>query len=306
MLKVTNLTKNYGQTKALDKVTFSVEKGKITAFLGPNGAGKTTTMRILTGFLLPESGKITFDERSLKLKLSEIINEIGYLPENNPMYSNLRVDEFLKWIAQMKGAHHSENLLEIAEKCGIDKVLDKEIDTLSKGYKQRVGLAKALIGEPNYLILDEPTEGLDPNQKQEILKLIKEVSKEKTILFSSHVLSEVTQVAHNVIIINKGKVVAEGNKEALLKEHLKNATIKIATDAPTTKLRQTLQKIKTIEAIAKTTNRRTGFNEYTIGCKDPEETALKIFENIVRNKWKLTELHTESLGLEELFTELTK
>lgn len=304
MLKVDKLIKYYGDLKALDEISFSVKKGEITGFLGPNGAGKTTSLRIITGYLTPEKGAVTYDNKSIFSKHKDISNNIGYLPENNPLYSNLRVDELLTFTANMKGS--DENLESIVKECGLKDVLTKEIDTLSKGYKQRVGLAKSLIGNPKYLVLDEPTEGLDPNQKTEILKLIKNFAKDKTIIFSSHVLSEVTQIADKVIIINKGKIVAHGKSDELVKEHFKNASIIIKSDAPFQSLRKELIKLDSVSEVKLNTKGRERFKEFEITCSEAEEVSLEVFQKIVRNKWNLTELHKKSLGLEELFKELTK
>jgi ABC-2 type transport system ATP-binding protein len=305
MIQVTNLTKTFDNVKALDDVSFLVKKGKVTGFLGPNGAGKTTAMRIATGFLIADSGNVEFDKKSIKANLTNIIIDVGYLPENNPLYKNLRVDELLTFTAKMKSVSSKKDVKSLVKKCGLGRVLRKEIDTLSKGFKQRVGLAKALIGNPKYLILDEPTEGLDPNQKEEILKLIKSFSKDKTILFSSHVLSEVTQVADNVIIINKGKIVAEGDKDDLVKKHFKGAIISLKTNAPATQLAKVIGKIKGVNNINKLSKGKLKFNEYEISCSNPEETALETFNQVARNRWELIELHTKSQGLEELFRDLT-
>jgi len=307
MIQVSDLSKNYGETVALDGATFSVNKGSITGFLGPNGAGKTTALRILTGFLMQDGGSVMFEKKKLDAHYEELINSIGYLPENNPLYENMRVDEFLIFFAKMKDAFNQEKLSKIAKRSGIDDVLTKPIETLSKGYRQRVGLAKALIGDPEYLLLDEPTTGLDPNQKEEILKLIKSYAKERTVLFSSHVLSEVSQIADKVIIINEGKIVAEGSSEDLVKEHFKNSIITVKTDAPLLKLRKALQKSKNIISIEKVTEGRPNYQEYEIESSESEEvSSIQVFEEVVKNKWKLTELHGKSQGLEELFKQLTK
>ncbi len=305
MLKIKNIQKSYGDFKALNNVSFTVKTGDITGFLGPNGAGKTTTMRIITGFLTPEKGEILFENKSLQPNYKNIITNTGYLPENNPLYSNLRVDEFLTFIAQMKNVYVEEEIADICKKCGIENVLEKEIETLSKGYKQRVGLAKALLGNPDYLILDEPTEGLDPNQKEEILNLIKSFSKDKTILFSSHNLSEVSQIADRIIVINKGEIVAKGQKDKLIRKYFKNAKISVKTDAPQKSFKSKIKKLSNIEDI-KTVDKKTKFSEYEISCNKPDECSLKIFNLIIRNKWQLTELHTKSQGLEDLFREITK
>jgi ABC-2 type transport system ATP-binding protein len=306
MLKVTNLTKSYGAIKALDSITFTVKEGEITGFLGPNGAGKTTTLRIITNYLSPDKGNISFDKKDVNLHFKEVITDVGYLPEDNPLYKNMRVDEYLMFNAKIKSADDKKELKDIAKKCGIDEVLTKEIEKLSKGYKQRVGLAKALIGNPKVLILDEPTAGLDPNQKEAILALIKSYAKGRTILFSSHVLSEVTQIADKVIIINKGKIVAEGNKEQLVKKYLKNATIQISTNAPKSQLARELGKIRTIGNVERTSRAGKEFQDFEINCTDAEKTALELFNTVVANNWQLNQLHTKSQGLEELFKELTK
>lgn len=306
MLQVRNISKTYGDFKALDEISFTVKTGETTGFLGPNGAGKTTTLRIATGFLIPDKGKISFNNKSLELNYNEIIKNIGYLPENNPLYENLKVDEFLTFAAQMKDKYDRDEIRDICKKCGIIDMLTKEIDTLSKGYKQRVGLAKALIGNPEFLILDEPTEGLDPNQKEEILQLIKSFSKNKTILFSSHNLSEVSQIADKVIVINKGKIVAEGEKDDLVKQYFKNARIIIQTDAPFSSLKTEIKKNSNILAMKKICQISKKFAELEIICNDPEKSALDLFNIIAANSWHLTELHTQSRGLEELFKEITK
>jgi len=306
MLKVKNLSKTYGDVKALDDVSFTVKEGEITGFLGPNGAGKTTALRSITNYLTPDEGEITFDDKDIELHYKEVIKEIGYLPEDNPLYKNMRVDEYLIFNAKIKSAYDIEELKDITKKCGLDEVLTKEIEKLSKGYKQRVGLAKALIGNPKVLILDEPTEGLDPNQKEAILKLIKSYSKGRTIIFSSHVLSEVTQIADKVIIIHRGNIIAEGSKEQLVRKHLRNAIIQISTDAPRTELAKELSNIKTIVNIEKVSTGQKKFQDFEITCAEDEKTALEIFKTIVANKWQLSQLHTKSQGLEELFKELTK
>lgn len=306
MLKVKNLSKNYGDIKALDNISFTVKEGEVTGFLGPNGAGKTTALRIITNYLSADKGNVTFDNKNVDLHFKEIINDVGYLPENNPLYKNMRVDEYLVFNAKLKSANDKKELKDITKKCGLTEVLTQEIEKLSKGYKQRVGLAKALIGDPKFLVLDEPTEGLDPNQKEAILKLIKSYAKGRTIIFSSHVLSEVTQIADKVIIINTGEIIAEGSKEQLVKKHFRNASILISTDAPKTELARKLGEIKTVENVARTSSGRKDFHEFEIICTDAEKTALEIFNTVVTNNWRLNQLHTKSQGLEELFKELTK
>ncbi len=305
MLKITNLSKQFGTTVALDDISLSIEKGKITGFLGPNGAGKTTALRIMTGFLEPDSGSVSYNNNKIASNLQSVKYQIGYLPENNPLYSNMRVDEFLMFNAKIKNFSKKRKLKEIVDKCGLTEVLTKEIETLSKGFRQRVGLAKALIGDPKFLILDEPTTGLDPNQKEEIFKLIKQYAKDKTIIFSSHILSEVKELADDVIIINEGEIVAQGNADKLAKEYFKGEQIIVTTNAPYHTLKKSLDKYKEITGVKKNSTQR-GFFEYTVTCSNPDKTSVKIFETIVKNNWKLKQLYGKTQGLEELFRKLTK
>ena len=206
MIKLKNVSKQFGQVTAVDNISFSVGKGEVIGFLGPNGAGKTTTMRMLTGFLRPSSGEVsmggTVNPDKDRVKAAMLI---GYLPENNPLYSEMTVGEYLKFIGSTKSK--SSNTKDIIKVCGVDNRLDEKIENLSRGYKQRVGLAAAIIGDPEILILDEPTSGLDPNQVVEIRGLIKELGKKKTVILSTHILQEVEAMCTRVIIINKGSIV---------------------------------------------------------------------------------------------------
>ncbi len=304
MIKVKELSKTFGNTVALDDVSFELNKGTIYGFLGPNGAGKTTTMRIMTGVLESDDGEVLYDGKSLDTSKLAIIKKTGYLPENNPLYENMRVDEFLSYIGKMKQAS-KDQIKVIAVECGLTQVLTKEIGELSKGYKQRVGLAKALIGDPQYLILDEPTTGLDPNQKEEILELIKNVSKEKTILFSSHVLSEVENIANELIIINKGSIVAKGSAKEISFRLSKSATIDLEINIPIAKASPILEKIKGVEKINLVATKKD-FYKYEIITKEDSRIDLEIFKTAVKNKWLLRELHKQASNLEDLFKELTK
>lgn len=304
MIKVESVSKKYGDTIALQDVSFSLKPGIIYGFLGPNGAGKTTAMRIMTGYLYADSGTVSYEGKDLLEKKIDISSKIGYLPENNPLYDNMRVDEFLLMINSVKNSN-KEDLKKLAVECGLTSVLKKEINELSKGYKQRVGLAKALIGSPEYLILDEPSTGLDPNQKSEILELIKNVGKEKTVLFSSHVLSEVESIADELIIINKGEIVASGKASEISKKHIKGTRIIVESDASLNNFREKLvgnKLIMSIEQISKSKN----FNAYEVITTDPESVSLEIYKTAVKSKWLLRRLNTESNNLENLFKQLTK
>jgi ABC-2 type transport system ATP-binding protein len=218
MILVKNVSKSFNSVKAVDNISFTLKKGEITGFLGPNGAGKTTTMRLLTGFFFPNSGEIKIDGRSYQEDASGIKSKIGYLPENNPLYQELKVREYLEFIAQVRQLDQiPKRIGDVAKECGLTDYLDSKIEILSKGYKQRVGLAQSLIHDPEILIMDEPTSGLDPNQIVEIRKLIKKLGKKKTVILSTHILSEVQAICSQVIIINRGKIVADDSLAKLTK-----------------------------------------------------------------------------------------
>lgn len=211
MISLTSVTKKYGEKTAVNNINVKTQEGEIIGFLGPNGAGKTTTMRLILGYLEPTSGTVTVSGLHPIRDRIDLLKSIGYLPENNPLYMEMRVKEYLTFIAAMKGVRQYHS---IAEKVGIDDVLNSKIEELSRGYKQRVGLAAALLGDPDLLILDEPTSGLDPLEQERIRKLIKSLAKKKTIIFSTHILSEVEDIATRLIIINRGKIVYDGKKPA--------------------------------------------------------------------------------------------
>jgi len=220
MIKVKNLTKYYGDLCAVDHVSFEIDKGEILGLLGPNGAGKSTIYRILTGYLAPTSGTIEVKDFDINEDLQEIKNLIGYLPENAPIYHDMLVYDYLNYVADIRGvvsANKLGHLKELADLCSLNEVMHKSVSQLSKGYRQRVGIAHALMGDPEILVLDEPTSGLDPNQIVETREIIKRIGKEKTIVFSTHILSEAEATCDRVIILNKGNIVAN-DKVAELKK----------------------------------------------------------------------------------------
>ena len=217
---ISNLTKKYGVQRAVDDISFTVKTGEVLGFLGPNGAGKTTTMKAITSFLVPDAGEITVGSHSVSKSPEEVKKVIGYLPEHNPLYQEMTVIDYLKFVAELQGIDKSrirERIQEMVEVCGLEGEKHKTINELSKGYRQRVGLAQALIHDPDVLILDEPTTGLDPNQIVEIRELIKNIGREKTVILSSHILAEVEATCDRIMIINKGKIVADGSYEELRK-----------------------------------------------------------------------------------------
>lgn len=209
MIFLTNVIKKFGQKIAVNKISFNAKTGQVIGFIGPNGAGKTTTMRLILGYLKPNDGEIkVFDKDPIKNRIA-VLKKIGYLPENNPLYLEMKVNEYLDFIAKVKETNDSEKII---KSVGLNEVKNIKIENLSRGFKQRVGLAAALIGNPEILILDEPTSGLDPLEQEKIRDLIKKLSKEKIIIFSTHILSEIEDIADKLIIINKGKIVHDGVK----------------------------------------------------------------------------------------------
>lgn len=303
MLNVSKISKKYGDQIALDNVSFQLKTGKVYGFLGPNGAGKTTAMRIITGFIKPDSGQVQYGSFNNTDNIKSVLKQIGYLPENNPLYETMRVDEFLQYVNKIKLADKAK-LKNITEECGLDSVLTKEINELSKGYKQRVGLAKALISDPDFLILDEPSTGLDPNQKNEILELIKNAGKQKTILFSSHILSEVEAIADELIIINKGEIVASGSAQDISRKHLKGTRVTIEVESSGDTLSKLL-KLKDIDSADALGKGKQKFNKYEIITQNSEQACVSIYKLAIKEKWILKELHTESNNLESLFKKLT-
>ena len=209
MISLASVTKKFGNKTAVSDLNLKAKEGEIIGFLGPNGAGKTTTMRLILGYLHPDNGKVKIDDLDPINNRIEVLKKVGYLPENNPLYPEMKVSEYLKFVAKIKG---DTDYIETAINVGLDDVLSSKIEELSRGYKQRVGLAAALLADPKILILDEPTSGLDPIEQEKIRNLIIKIAKRKTIIFSTHILSEVEDIANRLIIINKGKVVYDGSK----------------------------------------------------------------------------------------------
>ncbi|MEO0123656.1 MAG: ATP-binding cassette domain-containing protein [candidate division WOR-3 bacterium] len=303
MIEVRDLSKHFGSTRAVDNISFNIGKGEIVAFLGPNGAGKTTTMRMLTGYLIPTSGKCLIngiDVNEEPIKTKELI---GYLPEDNPLYPDMKVYEYLEFIGEIR---HIENLRnrvnEVAEICGITEVLNKNIGTLSRGYRQRVGVAQAIIHNPDILILDEPTEGLDPNQVVELRNLIKELGKEKTVMLSTHILSEAEATCERVLIINRGKLVADGNKNEIRTMAKGGETITLELIAKQSPLKD----LKRIAEIKEINEKKVEDNLYQYEIISEKDIRETIFDTAVNKGWKILDLHRKATSLEDIFRELTK
>lgn len=304
MIEAQGLSKYFGETRAVDDISFNIGKGEVVAFLGPNGAGKTTTMRILTGFIPPTRGRCLINGVDIKEEPIKTKWWIGYLPEDNPLYPDMKVYEYLGFIGEVREVSNLKNRLrEVSEICGIVDVLNREIGVLSRGYRQRVGVAQAIIHNPDILILDEPTEGLDPNQVLELRNLIKELGREKTVMLSTHILSEAEATCERVLIINKGKIIADGNKNEIRTMAKGGETISLELKAEKDP-KDELDAISGVKEVQKRTTDRKDYYRYEILAEDDVREA--IFETAVSRKWKIIELHRKSTSLEEVFRELTK
>jgi ABC-2 type transport system ATP-binding protein len=303
---VDNITKRYGIQKAIDNVSFEVKTGEILGFLGPNGAGKSTTMKAITSFLMPNSGDIKVGNLSIHSDADNIKKNIGYLPENNPLYSDMAVLDYLAYVAGLHGINKlktKDRILEMVNVCGLEGEKHKKISELSKGYKQRVGLAQALIHDPKVLILDEPTTGLDPNQIVEIRELIREIGKEKTVILSSHILAEVEATCDRILIINKGKIVADGTPAELRSQakgkELVKLTLEEADINTAVKLLQKVDSVEMVDILSKSGN------TLEIHSKPGMSSRRDIFNCCVSNNWIITELTPTETKLEDIFRELT-
>jgi ABC-2 type transport system ATP-binding protein len=298
-IKVSNLTKQYGQQKAVDQISFSVNEGEIVGFLGPNGAGKSTTMKIITGFLPPSDGRVEVSGESVVDNPMSVKRRTGYLPEHNPLYLDMYVHEYLSFMAGIYGLPSSlkkNRILEMIDLCGLTDEQNKRIGMLSKGFRQRVGLAQALIHDPKVLILDEPTSGLDPNQLIEIRRLIKTVSKDKTVLFSTHILQEVEALCDRVIVINKGKIVADDRLDNLLQGAGNVLLIEFANEISV----QDLTQLDNVENVKQLENFR-----FRLHVKKGKDIRPALVAFAVEKNLSLIELKQEENSLESVFGQLT-
>jgi ABC-2 type transport system ATP-binding protein len=305
MIRIQNLVKDYGSLRAVDHIDFEINDGEILGFLGPNGAGKSTTLKMITCFLAPTAGNIHVEDFDVLKNSREIRKLIGYLPEQNPLYTELTVYDYLKFAADVREIKDFKKRLKaVIEKCGLHGVVNKPINTLSKGYKQRVGFAQAIIHDPEILILDEPTVGLDPNQIAEIRELIKELGKDKTLIISSHILQEVQAVCDRIVIINKGKIVADGSTEEL-KSALSNK-VKLNLEIKATEEEISAMSVNiTGISINQNTMIDENFRKVVLEYSDKEDRREEIFNYIKAKDWTLLEMHRDLVSLEAVFRNLT-
>ncbi len=311
MIEVQNLTKYYNDFCAVNKISMTIRKGEILGLLGPNGAGKTTTLRMLTGYFRPSSGTIKIKDFSMPEDAIKIKSMIGYLPESAPLYHNMLVYDYLEYVAKLKGIDDKETrydrFLKLSDLCGLSSIMSKPIANLSKGLKQRVGLAHAMMTDPEILILDEPTSGLDPNQIAEIRDIIKSIGKEKTIVFSTHILSEAEATCDRIAIINQGRVVADDTTSNLKKSVTQNSSIRLsllgATEENASSLLQSIDTNLDIQTIKSTDEAALSFE---IKSNNTKDIRSDIYLKIKETDWIITEFTKESQALEQIFQELTR
>ena len=308
MIYVENLTKYYDGLCAVDQITFDMHKGEILGLLGPNGAGKTTTLRMITGFLRPTSGSIRVKDYNIEQHSLEIRKLLGYLPEAAPLYHDMLVYDYLHYVARIrefaKEQIHSR-IRELGELCGLNEVMHKPIGQLSRGYKQRVGLAHAMMSDPEILVLDEPTSGLDPNQIVEIREIIKQIGKEKTIILSTHILSEAEATCDRIVIINRGKIVADDSTETLKRMARGKSLINISLQNATFQVVESeLSEIEGIDSITPVGDIE-GATQVIVTCQSSLDLRGEIYRKIKETDWVLLDFHQETKTLEKIFRELT-
>jgi ABC-2 type transport system ATP-binding protein len=310
MIHVENLTKYYDSFCAVDQISMDINKGEVIGLLGPNGAGKTTTLKMLTGYFKPTAGLIRVKDFNILDNPLEIKRMIGYLPESSPFYKNMLVYDYLEYAAKIKGVatgdRHSR-LRFLADLCGLNDIMHKAIGELSKGLNQRVGLAHAMMNDPDILILDEPTQGLDPNQIVEIRNIIKKIGQEKTIIFSTHILSEAEATCDRIIIINKGKIVADGETKELKASAGKKTAIHLSLiGADLAAVQKELQSVSGIDSVEKVSQTEDGVLTVKAWTRSSEDLRDSIYRKIKATDWVMVDFRQEAKTLETIFRDLTR
>lgn len=311
MIELSHVSKYFGTFKAVDDISFSIPTGQIVGLLGTNGAGKTTTMRMITGFWGTTSGTIKIDDEDINTDIVRAKSKIGYMPESAPLYGDMIVEDYLKYLCGIHSQNPVEKIPHLVKICGLKEVMDKNINELSRGYKQRVGLAHALINDPEILILDEPTSGLDPNQIEEVRALIKEIGKTRTVIISTHILQEVESICDRVIIISAGKIVADSPTSELQESFGQKVAIDLILEGCTfTEAKKTFCVFDEIENVTKREDDFRVPSKKAIGLRihvnGDIEIRPQIFKIIVKNKWTLYEMATVKNSLENIFHILTQ
>jgi len=306
VITVRNLTKRYGDVVAVDDISFNVERGEVVGFLGPNGAGKSTTMRVLTGFLPATAGTATVAGCDVGKQSLEVRRHIGYLPENVPLYTEMRVREYLNFRGKLKGMSRGDRRKragEVMELCGIAPVARTTISNLSKGYRQRVGLADALLADPEILILDEPTIGLDPNQIRQVRRLIKDLAEGHTVILSTHILPEVEMTCGRIIIIDRGRIAAMGPTRALIDGENQPGSIVALVQGPGEVVKRTFAALEGVTRV--TWNHQDEVEEFQLETRPDVDLRGAVFSAVVEGGWKLLELRQRTRTLEDIFVEIT-
>lgn len=311
MIEVCDVSKQFGTFLAINNVNFSIPTGQIVGLLGPNGAGKTTTMRIITGFLAATSGRVLIDGKDITQDPVASKQKIGYCPESSPLYSDMIVYDYLCYVARMHHQDESTRVPVLCKECGLAQVMSKNIAELSRGNKQRVALAHALMNDPEILILDEPTSGLDPNQVEDVRTLIKELGKTRTVIISTHILSEVEQLCSRVIIINNGKVVADSPTESLRTKYASKGVIRVVAEASTVELSNCLNSIDDIASLSFETSKKENslasnlLTTVLINVKGEHDIRPAVAKAIIRENYDLYSMDMEKNSLEDIFHMLT-
>ena len=307
MIQIENITKKYGDFIAVNNISFEIEEGEIVGFLGPNGAGKSTTMNMITGFIEPSSGRILVDGYDISKKPKKAKRQIGYMPEGVPLYSDLTVKEFVTYMAELKGVNkkeRKEKVQKVLGEIGLTNVQNKLTKNLSKGYKQRVSMAGALIGDPKVIILDEPTVGLDPKQVTEIRALIKELGKDRTIILSSHILSEVSQICNRVIIINRGEIVAIDTPDNLEKKVERDNSVYVTVEDKDNKMENIKEKLTDVKEINLVEENEDNTKKYMITANKDVDLRKQIFEVFAKEGITIFEMKKVDATLEDAFMQL--
>ncbi len=308
MIEVYDIVKRYGATVAVDGVSFKVDQGEILGFLGPNGAGKSTTMKVLTCFIVADSGTVMVNGHDVLTDSQKVRRLIGYLPENTPLYSDMRVLDFLEFVARIRQLSPGQKrirLEEVIQTTGIERMLKKNIGYLSRGYRQRVGLAQALIHDPPILIMDEPTSGLDPHQIIEIRELIRNLGKTKTIIFSSHILQEISAICSRILIIKEGRLIADGTPQHLQDQATGGHTYNVQIQGPPDEVRSRLAGLSGVESASLITE-SDGYGNYQIRASNGKDLGPDIFQVVKDSGWTLSRLNEVSRSLEEVYLQLTE
>lgn len=303
MIEVEHITKSFGAIQAVSDVSFTVERGEILGFLGPNGAGKTTTMRMLTGFFPPSTGSIKVAGLSVFSNSLEVRRKIGYLPENVPLYGEMAVKDYLGFVAEVKGIGRRERkkaVDQVVDSCGLEPVRKRLVSNVSKGFRQRVGLAQALLGDPEVLILDEPTIGLDPKQIVDIRQLIRDFAEKKTVILSTHILPEVSMICKRVVIINEGRVVAEGSPESLSATLSGTSRVLLSVAGPAADIKKKLMEVSGVKKV------KAGDFEgsFSVEFADDKNLPPKLAEMVISSGWDLFEMTPQTANLEDVFINL--